>query len=171
MKSHSAGLIIYRKNGGNIEILLAHMGGPFHAKKDNGHWSIPKGLVEEDEEPFLAAKREFCEELGLPAPEGDYISVGEAHQHNNKTVTAWAIEANIDASNIKSNFFEMEWPPKSGKTQEFPEIDRAAWFNMAEAAKKVIKGQAELFEQLAGKLGVSLSKPSAEPADQQGSLF
>jgi predicted NUDIX family NTP pyrophosphohydrolase len=149
MKAHSAGLVVYKIKNGQPQVLLAYMGGPFHSKKDNGHWSIPKGLVEDNEDPLATAKREFSEELGLLSPEGEFIELGEVEQHNNKIVTAWAINADIDVSQIKSNTFEMEWPPRSGKQQEFPEIDRADWFSLGEAAQKVIKGQGIIFEKLA----------------------
>ncbi len=168
MKAHSAGIVVYRMINDQPEVLLAHMGGPFHAKKDEGHWSIPKGLVDEGEEPLAAAKREFTEELSLAAPEGEYLELGDIEQHNKKIVTAWAIEADVDASGIKSNLFEMEWPPRSGQTQEFPEIDRAGWFGLAEASQKCIRGQAELFKRLAEKLDIPF-EPSEPP--QQGSLF
>src|SRR5260221_649507 len=124
MKQHSAGLIVYRIKDSGPEVLIAHMGSPWWAKKDIGAWSIPKGLIEDGEQPLDAAKREFNEELGLSPPEGEYIELGIIEQHNNKDVVAFAIEAYLDASNIKSNTFKAEWPPKSGKEQEFPEIDR-----------------------------------------------
>src|SRR6476646_3802160 len=133
MKAHSAGLVIYKMSGGQPQVLLAHMGAPWWAKKDVGAWTIPKGLIEENEEPFEAAKREFGEELGLSVPEGDYTSLGDIEQNNNKIVSAWAIEAEPAITNIKSNTFEAEWPPRSGQKQNFPEIDRAAWFGLAEA--------------------------------------
>jgi predicted NUDIX family NTP pyrophosphohydrolase len=171
MKKHSAGIIVYRLSGEQPEVLLGHMGGPFHAKKDNGHWSIPKGLVEKGEEPLETAKREFNEELGLQSPEGEFVELGSIEQHNNKTVTAWAIEANPDISEIKSNTFKMEWPPRSGKEQEFPEIDRAAWFSLPVAAQKCISGQAELFVRLASELHVPFGAEEIPPAPKQGSLF
>lgn len=171
MKAHSAGLVVYRIKDGQAEVLLAHMGGPFHAKKDAGHWSIPKGLIDEHEEPLAAAKREFTEELGLAAPEGRFIELGEIEQHNRKIVSAWAIEADIDVSSTKSNTFEMEWPPRSGKVQQFPEIDRADWFGLAEAGQKAIRGQAELFERLADHLHVPFGPEGTASEPQQGSLF
>lgn len=167
-KAHSAGLIVYRIKDGRPEVLLAHMGTPWWAKKDIGAWTIPKGLIEESEDPLSAAKREFGEELSLPLPEGELIELGSIEQHNNKTVTAWAAEGDPDISNIKSNTTTIEWPPRSGRQQEFPEIDRAAWFGLAEAAQKTVRGQAELFRRLAEKLGLPFE--DQEPPEQ-GSLF
>jgi len=168
MKAHSAGLVVYRIKDGRPEVLLAHMGTPWWAKKDIGAWTIPKGLVEENEEPFKAAKREFQEELSLPLPKGEFVELGDIEQHNRKIVSAWAIEADPDISRIESNTTTIEWPPRSGQKQEFPEIDRAAWFGLAEASQKAVRGQAELFKRLAEKLGVPFESP--EPP-QQGSLF
>jgi predicted NUDIX family NTP pyrophosphohydrolase len=156
---------------GQPEVLMAHMGGPFHAKKDEGHWSIPKGLIDDGEEPLAAAKREFSEELGLAAPEGEFVELGEVEQHNKKIVSAWAVEADMVVSDIKSNTFEMQWPPRSGKLQRFPEIDRAAWFGLAEASQKAIRGQAELFERLANHLHVPFSPEEQASQPRQGSLF
>jgi predicted NUDIX family NTP pyrophosphohydrolase len=156
---------------GRPEVLLAHMGGPFHANKDDGHWSIPKGLIDDGEEPLAAAKREFTEELDLALPDGEYIELGDIEQHNKKIVSAWAVEADLDASSIRSNTFELEWPPRSGKTQEFPEIDRAAWFGLAEAGQKCIRGQAELFERLANVLNVPFGTEELPDAPRQNSLF
>lgn len=154
MKYHSAGLLVYRFKSDSLEVLLAHMGGPFHATKDKGHWSIPKGIYEENEEPLTAAKREFEEEIGQPVPDGDYIDLGTIEQKNNKSVKAWAAEADLDVSEVKSNKFKMEWPPKSGKIQEFPEIDKAEWFNLQTASEKLIPAQVELLKRLADKLKV-----------------
>ena len=169
MKAHSAGIIVYRLKGGRLEVLLAHMGTPWWAKKDVGAWTIPKGLINEGEKPFEAARREFQEELGQPAPEGKFMVLGDIEQNNRKIVSAWAVEADPDVSHIKSNTTTIEWPPHSGQMQEFPEIDRAAWFGLAEAAQKCVRGQAELFERLAGHLQVPMSGQPPEPA--QGSLF
>ena len=171
MKKHSAGLIVFRMENGAPQVLLAHMGAPWWAKKDIGAWSIPKGEIQAGEEAFEAAKREFGEELNLQVPEGEFIDLGQIEQPNNKTVQAWAIEADIDASNIKSNTFKVEWPPRSGKTQEFPEIDRAEWFSLAEAAQKSVRGQSELFERLANYLHVPFGAEAPPPPPQQNSLF
>jgi predicted NUDIX family NTP pyrophosphohydrolase len=170
-RAHSAGLVIYKLTSGRPEVLLAHMGAPWWAKKDIGAWSIPKGLIEEGEEPLDAAKREFGEELGLPVPEGDFIGLGDIEQHNRKTVSAWALEADIDATSITSNTFRTEWPPRSGKLQEFPEIDRAGWFSLAEAAQKAVRGQAPLFERLANHLHVPFGPEETRGEPHQGSLF
>jgi len=147
------------------------MGAPWWAKKDVGAWSIPKGLIEEGEDPFITAQREFGEELGLAVPQGEFIELGEIEQHNRKTVSAWAIEADIDASVVNSNTFKAEWPPRSGRLQEFPEIDRAAWFSLAEASQKAVRGQAQLFERLANHLHVPFGPEGANAQPQQGSLF
>lgn len=166
MKKRSAGLLAYRKVNGQIEVLIAHMGGPFHAKKDDGHWSIPKGEYEEGEDPLEVAKREFEEELGQPVPAGKLIEIGTVEQHNNKQVTAWAVETDVDTSVIKSNTFSLEWPPRSGKMQEFPEIDRAEWVNISQAPGKVIRGQGEIFNLLAEKLGHKLDSKTSGSSQQ-----
>jgi predicted NUDIX family NTP pyrophosphohydrolase len=171
MSAHSAGLIVYKLNDGQPQVLMAHMGTPWWAKKDDGAWSIPKGLIEEGEEPLDAARREFGEELGLPVPDGDLIELGDIKQHNNKIVSAWAIESDMDVSEISSNTTKIEWPPRSGKLQEFPEIDRAAYMSLAEAAKKCINGQAELFERLANELHVPFGPEEIPKPPAQGSLF
>lgn len=171
MKAHSAGLIVYRQTGPQPEVLLAHMGAPWWAKKDAGAWTIPKGGIEDGEMPLQAAKREFGEELSLPIPDGEYMQLGDIEQNNNKTVTAWAVEADIDASQIKSNTFKVEWPPRSGKIQEFPEINKAAWFSLAQAAQKTVPGQAELFERLANLLHVPFGPEQIPQPPQQNSLF
>lgn len=146
---HSAGLLLFRRTPTGIEVLLGHMGGPYFARKDAGGWSIPKGLYEADEAPLAAARREFEEELGAPPPEsGPPIELGVVRQRSGKLVTAWAIEADFDAANIVSNTFELEWPPKSGRTQSFPEIDRAAWFDVETARVKMVGGQQELLDRL-----------------------
>jgi predicted NUDIX family NTP pyrophosphohydrolase len=171
VKKHSAGLIVYRIKSGEIEVILGHMGGPWFAKKDVGAWSIPKGLIEKDEDHLEAAKREFNEEFGIEAPEGEYLEIGTVEQHNKKLVSAWGVKAEPDISTIKSNTFMTEWPPKSGKKQEFFEIDRAAWFNLKDASVKAVKGQSKLFELLAEKLGMEFTVSMNEDAVGQGSLF
>ena len=168
MKKHSAGLMVYRTNQGKIEVLLAHMGSPWWAKKDKGAWSIPKGEYLEDEDPLHAAKREFKEELGQEPPSGDLIELVQIEQNNNKTVIAWAMEADIDVSHIKSNTVSIEWPPKSGRTQEFPEIDRAEYMDLSTAAARIVPGQSRLLERLAQKLGRPFE---IQEPPQQGSLF
>lgn len=165
MKKLSAGLVVYKFENGELKVLLAHMGSPWWAKKDKGAWTIPKGEYT-DEEPLAAAKREFKEELGLDPPAGQLIELGSIEQNNNKTVTAWAVEADLDVTDTKSNTVNMQWPPKSGQFQDFPEIDRAAYLNLEEAAEKLVPGQAELLNRLAEKLGYQKSAPP-----EQSSLF
>lgn len=165
MKKLSAGLVVYKFENGELKVLLAHMGSPWWAKKDKGAWTIPKGEYT-DEEPLAAAKREFKEELGLDPPAGQLIELGSIEQNNNKTVTAWAVEADLDVTDTKSNTVNIEWPPKSGQFQDFPEIDRAAYLNLEEAAEKLVPGQAELLNRLAEKLGYQKSAPP-----EQSSLF
>jgi predicted NUDIX family NTP pyrophosphohydrolase len=143
----SAGLLLFRPVGGSVEVFLAHMGGPFWARKDDASWSIPKGEFEDGEAPLEAAKREFREETGL-VPAGNFIELTPVKQSGGKTIFAWAVEWDCDATTIKSNTFTMAWPPGSDKMCEFPEIDRAAWFPLAEARRKILKGQAPLLEQL-----------------------
>ena len=148
---NSAGLLVYRIRNGDLEILLVHPGGPFWAKKDEGAWSIPKGEIAEDEDPLKAAKREFLEETGIQI-HGDFIALTPVKQTGGKWVYAWAIKGDLDADSIKSNAFSMEWPPRSGRRQEFPEVDRAGWFPLEVAKQKVLKGQLSLLEELASKL-------------------
>ncbi|MEM0482369.1 MAG: NUDIX domain-containing protein [Nitrososphaerota archaeon] len=147
VRARSAGILLYRRNGARIEVLLVHPGGPFWSGKDEGAWSIPKGLVEEGEDPLETAKREFKEETGFEV-DGGFISLGEVRLASGKIIQAWALEGNIDAEKVTSNKFAMEWPKGSGKTQEFPEVDKAAWFSLEEAAKKIHKGQLELLNRL-----------------------
>lgn len=151
MSQQSAGLILYRKRNNQLEVFLVHPGGPFWAKKDLGSWSIPKGEFD-DEDSLLAAKREFYEETGIPAPGGEYFPLKPIKQKGGKTVHAWAVEGEVDAGQIRSNPFEMEWPPRSGKRQAFPEIDRGAWFSVEQALKKINPGQSGLVEELVKKL-------------------
>jgi len=145
----SAGIVRFRRlDSGVVEVLLGHMGGPYWARKDVGAWTIPKGEIESGEEPLDVARREFCEEIGSPVPSGDLIDLGEVRQAGGKTVLAWAVEGDLDASTAVSNTFELEWPPKSGRMQSFPEIDRAAWFDLATAAEKIVVGQRTFLERL-----------------------
>ncbi len=146
----SAGIILFRRSGGEAEFLLVHPGGPFWTKKDAGAWSIPKGQIEAEEEPRACAIRELEEELG-PAPELDpeqLIELGSIKQKAGKVVEAWAAEADFDPTTLASNTFSMEWPPRSGKEQEFPEVDRAEWFDLATAREKILPAQAELLDRL-----------------------
>lgn len=144
-----------RGAGGEPEVLLVHPGGPFWAKKDAGAWSIPKGEHGEEEEPLTAARREFAEELGLPLPEGggEPLALGEVRQKGGKVVAAWAVAGDLDPDAISSNRFELEWPPRSGRRQSFPEVDRAGWFAPDAAREKLLAGQLPLLERLYALLG------------------
>lgn len=155
MAKRSAGLLIYRRSDGDISVLLVHPGGPFWAKKDDGAWSIPKGLVDEDEDELAAAQRETEEELGVKV-EGPFARLGDYRQPGGKIVSAWTVEAGIeiDAAAIRSNVFTMEWPPRSGSMKQFPEVDRAGWFTLPEAAVKILAGQRPMLSDLAERLGV-----------------
>ena len=147
MAKRSAGLLMYRHRGDRVEVLLAHPGGPFWAKKDLGAWSIPKGEFDSDEDSLRAAKREFEEETGV-TPEGDFIALGAQKQAGGKIVMAWAVEGNCDAPGLKSNTFSTEWPPRSGRMAEFPEVDRWGWFSVDEAREKILAGQKAFLEKL-----------------------
>jgi predicted NUDIX family NTP pyrophosphohydrolase len=159
MARRSAGILLYRQSGDEPEVLLVHPGGPFWARKDDGAWSIPKGEYADDEDPRAAALREFEEELGTAPPGGAHalVDLGEVKQRSGKVVTAYGLEGDLDASDITSNTFEMEWPPRSGKTEEFPEVDRAGWFAPAEARAKLVPAQAELIDRLLERLTASSS--------------
>jgi predicted NUDIX family NTP pyrophosphohydrolase len=157
MKKQSAGIVLYRLSKQGPQVLLVHPGGPFWAKKDLGAWSIPKGEFEEDEAPLSAAIREFHEETGFMLPSGEPLPLGTAKLSSGKVVYAWALSGDATASNMKSNTFSMEWPPKSGVTQEFPEVDKAAWYTLEEAKAKLNKGQVPFIEALAEHLGASLA--------------
>ncbi len=138
---------MYRRRHGILEVFLVHPGGPFWAKKDAGSWSIPKGEYMPEEEPLEVAKREFEEETGFKAS-GQFIPLTSRKQPSGKVITVWAFEGDCDASAIKSNTFSMQWPPRSGKQQEFPEVDRAGWFSIPVAKEKIIKGQAGFLDEL-----------------------
>lgn len=152
MPKKSAGILLFRRNGGVIELLLVHPGGPFWAKKDAGAWSIPKGEFEDPEDPLAAARREFTEETGGTAG-GEPIELTPLRQPGGKTVFAWAMEGDFDPDELRSNQFTMEWPPRSGRTREFPEVDRAGWFPPEEARAKILKGQIGFVDQLLARLG------------------
>ena len=153
MAKLSAGILLYRIRGGRHEVFLVHPGGPFWRKKDLGAWSIPKGEYLPEENPLDAAKREFREETSFAPPEGDHVALGELRQPSGKVVTAWAVEGDCPDDQVKSNLFSMEWPPKSGRMQQFPEVDRAAWFPLAIAREKILRGQAAFLDRLAERLG------------------
>jgi predicted NUDIX family NTP pyrophosphohydrolase len=147
MPKKSAGILMYRSQKDVLEVLLVHPGGPFWTKKDIGSWSIPKGEYTDTEDPFTVAKREFEEETSFQV-DGDFTPLTPLEQPSGKVVSAWTVEGDCDASKIKSNTFLMEWPPRSGKKQEFPEVDRAEWFTIDTAKKKLLKGQVGFIEEL-----------------------
>jgi predicted NUDIX family NTP pyrophosphohydrolase len=142
----AAGLLLYRIRDGTLQVFLVHPGGPFWAKKDTGAWAIPKGEYEDEEEPLDAARREFHEETGCSAA-GDFIPLTPVKQRGGKTVYAWAVEGDCDAENITSNTFSLEWPPRSGKHRDFPEVDRAAWFTLEQAREKIQPSQIALLDE------------------------
>lgn len=151
MPQQSAGIVLYRIQNNNIEIFLVHPGGPYWSKKDEGAWSIPKGEFDGDEEPLAAAKREFQEETGIEIS-GEFIRLNPVKQKGGKMVYAWAVEGDVDPGKIKSNSFEIEWPPRSGKMKSFLEIDKAAWFHLIDAKKKIIEAQFALITELESKI-------------------
>lgn len=146
-KKTSAGILLYRRRGSDLEVFLVHPGGPFWAKKDLGAWSLPKGELEEGEEPLTAARREFTEETGF-AVDGDFHPLPPQRQKSGKTILAWAVEGDCDPAALRSGTFSMEWPPRSGKQQQFPEVDRGAWFPLGEARKRINAGQAPFLDEL-----------------------
>ena len=147
----SAGLLVFRGDLPDLEELLAHPGGPYWSKKDAGAWTIPKGEFLDDEEPLLAAKREFEEEMGSSI-DGEFLELEPLRQPSGKMIYAWAVRGDFDPARLTSNLFSMEWPPKSGRQQEFPEVDRAAWFSIAEARVKILTGQAPFLDALAARV-------------------
>ena len=153
MAKRSAGILMYRGSPQRLELLLVHPGGPFWAKKDKGAWSIPKGEYAEGEDPLAVAKREFEEELGSAPPQGAFLPLGELVQPSRKLITAFALEGDFDPATLTSNRFELEWPRGSGRTQSFPEIDRAQWFAPAKAREKIQPGQAPFIDRLLERLG------------------
>jgi predicted NUDIX family NTP pyrophosphohydrolase len=148
----SAGILLHRGSGEHVEVLLGHMGGPFWARKDAAAWSLPKGEHTEDEPAQDAARREFTEELGLPVPAGELVELGEVKQSGGKVVTAWALAGDLDPAAVVPGTFELEWPPRSGQVKEFPELDRVAWFSLADAAEKLVRGQLPFLDRLAAQL-------------------
>jgi predicted NUDIX family NTP pyrophosphohydrolase len=152
--ARSAGLLLYRRAPeGGLEVLLGHLGGPYFTRRDAGAWSIPKGEYEAEEQPLAAARREFEEEFGSPPPAAEALTdLGTVRQRNGKLVTAWAVEADFDVATVVSNTFEIEWPPRSGRRQAFPEVDRAEWFDIATARGKMIAGQEVLLDRLLERL-------------------
>ncbi|MFI6335199.1 NUDIX domain-containing protein [Streptomyces sp. NPDC050535] len=149
----SAGLLLFRHTDHGIEVLLGHMGGPFFARRDAGAWTVPKGEYEPGETAWDAARREFQEELGLPPPDGGALPLGEVRQTGGKIVTAWAIEADLDPATVVPGTFEMEWPPKSGRRQRFPELDRVEWLGPDRARELIVKAQAEFLDRLVEHTG------------------
>jgi predicted NUDIX family NTP pyrophosphohydrolase len=151
MTVHSGGILLFRRPAGRLQVMLVHPGGPYWDHKDDGAWSIPKGLFEETESPLEAARREFSEETGFHA-EGDFIELGELVQPGKKIVHAWALERDLDTTKIKSNTFSLEWPPKSGRMEDYPEIDKGQWFDVDEARKKITRGQRGFIDRLIDRL-------------------
>ena len=155
----SAGILLFRPRGGRIEVLLAHPGGPFFARRDAGYWTIPKGEVDPGEELLDVARREFDEETGHPAPHGDSIELGSIVQKGGKVVHAWGFEGDLDPAQAASNTFEMEWPPRSGLRESCPEIDRVEWFDLDEARRRVKPTQIPLID----RLETALRRPVVDP--------
>ncbi|KUL46491.1 NUDIX domain-containing protein [Streptomyces regalis] len=145
---HSAGLLLFRHTDDGLEVLLGHMGGPFFAKRDAGAWTVPKGEYDPDEPAWEAARREFQEELGLAPPDGDAVPLGEVRQSGGKVVTVWAVEADLDPATVVPGTFVMEWPPRSGQTREFPELDRVEWLGVDRAREVIVKAQATFLDRL-----------------------
>lgn len=152
MPKRSAGLLLFRRDASDVQVFLVHPGGPFWARKDDGAWSIPKGEYDADEDPLAAALREFSEETGFPQPGSSPVPLGEIVQPGRKVVTCFAMEGDADPAALASNAFEMEWPPRSGRRQAFPEVDRAGWFRLDEARTKLLVGQRLFLDRLAEHL-------------------
>ncbi|HEY2042936.1 MAG TPA: NUDIX domain-containing protein [Jatrophihabitans sp.] len=144
----SAGILLYRESDGSLQFLIGHMGGPFWSRRDEGAWSIPKGEYAPDEDPQAAARREFTEELGLPVPDGPWQALGDVRQPRGKVVTVWALKGDLDPTQVTPGTFTMEWPPRSGRLQEFPEIDRVEWCDLDTARTRLVTGQREFLDRL-----------------------
>lgn len=153
MPTLSAGILLYRRRSGTLEVLLGHPGGPFWAHRDDGAWSIPKGECVSGEDPWEAAQREFSEELGCPVPAGPRLDLGTVRQPGGKLITAFAVHADLDAGAVRSNTFTLEWPRGSGRIREFPELDRVAWLPVTAARRKLLAGQRGLLDQLVTRIG------------------
>ena len=151
----SAGILLFRRAGAVVEVLIVHPGGPIWVRRDDGAWSIPKGECDPGEEPLAAARREFAEEVGSPAPAGEPLALGEVRLKSGKRVIAWAVEGDLDAAAIRSNMFTMQWPPRSGRMQAFPEVDRGEWFAPARARVKLNPAQVEFVDRLLDMLDLS----------------
>jgi len=152
MPKHSAGILLYRVRSGAVEVLLVHPGGPFWANKDLGAWSIPKGEYEPGDDPHAVALREFEEETGHPPPRAGLVELGAIRQRGGKVLTAWAVAGDLDPATVVSNTFTMQWPPRSGTRQEFPEVDRAGWFDPDTAREKLLGAQCELVDRLLARI-------------------
>jgi predicted NUDIX family NTP pyrophosphohydrolase len=159
MPQRSAGIVLYRRRGRQLEVLLVHPGGPFWASRDDGAWSIPKGVYQQGEAPLAAARREFAEETGSHV-EGEAVALGAFRQPSGKIVEAWAVEGELDPATLRSNTFTMEWPPRSGRMREVPEVDRAEWLSLEAASRKILKGQRPILEALREHLGAGPEPPA-----------
>lgn len=159
MPKQAAGILLYRHGPRGLEVLLAHPGGPLWARKDLGAWTLPKGRFNGDERPIAAAKREFEEEMGSP-PAGEFVEIGSIKQPSGKVVHAFVAESDFDVSTVRSNLFPLEWPPKSGQRAQFPEVDRAAWFSIEEARKRILKGQEPFLDRLLTLLKTTATESS-----------
>jgi predicted NUDIX family NTP pyrophosphohydrolase len=157
----SAGVLMYRRRAGGFEFFLVHPGGPFWRNKDAGAWTVPKGMIEPGEEPLAAARREFEEETGFPVG-GDFVELGSFRQPGGKDVAVWAVEGDCDPAQLASNSFEMEWPPRSGRRQSFPEVDRGGWFGIAEARDKLLIGQRAMLDRFL-EIGAAAPAGGEEP--------
>lgn len=172
MKNQSAGLLVFRRRASQLEVFIVHPGGPFFAKKDKDVWSLPKGNIDDGEDALMAAQREFKEETGFEPPDGPYMPLGEiAYPKDAKTVAAWAAEGDYDADKLVSVKFEMQWPPRSGKKQHFPEVDKGGWFTLEAAAQKLFAPNAPFLKRLADELNTVLSKDEPDTTPKQNTLF